>query len=546
VFLKTTMAPARLASLLAGVLLLLLQRGDAGDPLSVHVEHPFRHLAAWLREVEPEMEAAEVKAISRGITVLSKSQGTLKSFDGMAHELGGRFKTGTSTADVDRVRSEAIMREDKDLEQDALRLMELLQEVEKALSSAEVAECAGATDSATAEQYIADAGLSVLPAMSAPLKTVVAAAAPSNTTAIAAAGAAKTALPGSKASTTKVSSSSSSNATPQAEADSSVAEVKQPKQHVIGPTPLIEVPVGTNCTVRCRLLLDEKSRRVLLSFSDNLTGADLLRLLYEEPAALPLAAHGLVQETLHVTPAVWQTAQQVLQQAGPHIRNFLSSERGKGYSVHTCGHSFAGAVAAAVAGVLDGVLAVQQQQQQQRRQQHSTDSEQQQLTAAVAAAAGSAKGRVTCVTLGCPPCLSRAVRLPFVTSFVLGDDMVPRTSGKSLRRLKKRLLQVVPKNSGFFGQSLALGTSLFTDVAGVAVQSVKQSNTADADEQAVTVPGRVWFLKPRRLHGGATMVRVRQGALRDDMLWQMHDIMLTKSMLSHHRLERYIGTLDRV
>eukprot|EP00953_Heterococcus_sp_UTEX-ZZ885_P019583 10935-Heterococcus_DN1.PRE.2 len=526
------MAPARLASLLAGVLLLIVQRGDAGDPLPAHAEHPFRHLAAWLREVEPEMEAAEVKAISRGITVLSKSQGTLKSFDGMAHELGGRFKTGTSTADFDRVRSEAIMREDKDLEQDALRLMELLQEVEKALSSAEVAECAGATDSATAEQYIADAGLSVLPAMSAPLKPVVAVAAtPSNATATATARAAKTALPGSKPSATKVSTSSSST-TPKAEADSSVAEVKQPKQHVIGPTPLIEVPVGTNCTVRCRLLLDEKSRRVLLSFSDNFTGADLLRLLYEEPAALPLAAHGLVQETLHVTPAVWQTAQQVLQQAGPHIRNFLSSERGKGYSVHTCGHSFAGAVAAAVAGVLDGALAVQQQQ----RQHKISNSEQQQRTAAVTAAAGSAKGRVTCVTLGCPPCLSRAVRLPFVTSFVLGDDMVPRTSGKSLRRLKKRLLQVVPKNSGFFGQSFALGTSLFTDVAGVAVQSVKQSNTADADEQAVTVPG-VWFLKPRRLHGGATMVRVRQGALRDDMLWQMHDIMLTKSMLSHHRLE---------
>jgi hypothetical protein len=544
------MAPARLGSLVAGIVLLLLQRGDAGDPLAVQVEHPFRHLAAWLREVEPEMEAAEVKAISRGITVLSKSQGTLKSFDGMAHELGGRFKTGTSTADVDRVRSEVIMREDKDLEQDALRLMELLQEVEKALSSAEAAECASATDPSVAEQYIADAGLSVLPEMSAPAKPVAATTAPSNSTAAATAGTVKTALPGSKDASTKVSSSGSSS-TQKADTDSSEAvpaeKQQQPKQHVIGPTPLIEVPVGTNCTVRCRLLLDEKSRRVLLSLSDNLTGADLLRLLYAEPAALPLAAHGLVQETLHVTPAVWQTAQRVLQQAGPRIRNFLSSERGKGYTVHTCGHSFAGAVAAAVAGVLDGALTIQQQQQQHSAENNDSASEQQQLTAAVAAAAGSAKGRVTCVTLGCPPCLSRAVRLPFVTSFVLGDDMVPRVSGKSLRRLKNRLLQVVPKkNSGFFGHSLALGTSLFTDVAGVAVQSVRQSNTADADEQSVTVPGRVWFLKPRRLHGGATMVRVRQGALRDDMLWQMHDIMLTKSMLSHHRLERYIGTLDRV
>ena len=51
------------------------------------------------------------------------------------------------------------------------------------------------------------------------------------------------------------------------------------------------------------------------------------------------------------------------------------------------------------------------------------------------------RDKVTCVTLGCPPCLSQNLRLPFVTSFVLGDDMVPRTSHESLRRLKRRLLQ---------------------------------------------------------------------------------------------------------
>ncbi|CAN0468244.1 unnamed protein product, partial [Hapterophycus canaliculatus] len=51
------------------------------------------------------------------------------------------------------------------------------------------------------------------------------------------------------------------------------------------------------------------------------------------------------------------------------------------------------------------------------------------------------RGKVTCVTLGCPPCLSQNLRMPFVTSFVLGDDMVPRTTHESLRRLKRRLLQ---------------------------------------------------------------------------------------------------------
>lgn len=54
---------------------------------------------------------------------------------------------------------------------------------------------------------------------------------------------------------------------------------------------------------------------------------------------------------------------------------------------------------------------------------------------------GVCRDRTTCVTFGCPPCLSGNLRVPFVTSFVLGDDMVPRTSHESLRRLKIRLLQ---------------------------------------------------------------------------------------------------------
>ncbi|CAN0375482.1 unnamed protein product [Discosporangium mesarthrocarpum] len=93
---------------------------------------------------------------------------------------------------------------------------------------------------------------------------------------------------------------------------------------------------------------------------------------------------------------------------------------------------------------------------------------------------------------------------------------------------------------------MALGASLFTDVAGVALQGIRQATTTAEDDSGLTVPGRVWFIKPRRLRNGATMARVMRGNLREDMLWQLHDIMLTKSMLSHHRLDKYIKTLDRV
>lgn len=73
-----------------------------------------------------------------------------------------------------------------------------------------------------------------------------------------------------------------------------------------------------------------------------------------------------------------------------------------------------------------------------------------------------------------------------------------------------------------------------------------QATTLGEDDARLAVPGRVWFLKPRRLKNGATLSRVLQGNIKEDMLWQLHDIMLTKSMLSHHRLDKYIKILDRV
>lgn len=40
--------------------------------------------------------------------------------------------------------------------------------------------------------------------------------------------------------------------------------------------------------------------------------------------------------------------------------------------------------------------------------------------------------------------------------------------------------------------------------------------------------------------------QVLRGSLREDVLWQMHDIFVSKSMLKHHSLDRYVGVLARV
>lgn len=55
-------------------------------------------------QASPDLEAAQTKTISRGITFLSKSQNYVKSFDGVAHELLGKISEGSSTADIEKVR----------------------------------------------------------------------------------------------------------------------------------------------------------------------------------------------------------------------------------------------------------------------------------------------------------------------------------------------------------------------------------------------------------------------------------------------------------
>lgn len=117
-----------------------------------------------------------------------------------------------------------------------------------------------------------------------------------------------------------------------------------------------------------------------------------------------------------------------------------------------------------------------------------------------------------------------------------------------------------------------------------------------ADARSLNVPGRVFFMKPRKLkevslttthspthriashrilshhitcirssadfgcltfalsqihvlmlhfRQGATMQRVLRGNWQEDMLWQLHDVLISKRMMEHHSLHSYIRTLNR-
>ncbi|CAM9411847.1 unnamed protein product, partial [Phaeothamnion confervicola] len=587
----------------AGALLATFSHVFAGDPSIAHVEHPFRHFAEWLREVDPDLRNAESNALSRAITVLSKSQKTIKSFDGMAHELGGRIGgADVSTANIERLKAEAAAARDAEKAKVARRLLWKLVNVELALNAAEAAEAAAQPDPIAADAFFAEAGLSPLPMPAVPAPSPAATAAgpdaavaePDASQIGARAGAAGD---GAAAVATGAAGNTAGPvaAFTQAEGAAALSPAEQ-----LPPQPLVQsvvVPIpggagdgdyGDGAEVRCHVRLDAAGRRVVLAVGDSLAGAALVRTLAAPPAELRLASHGLMRETVYANAAAYGAAMAVLKAVGGAIADFLASPAGAGYSVFCVGHSFGGAVAVLLAGVLDGILngdnaatsaglgatkgdktaAVSASKKEGGDSAVAADvavvagaaaaATNTAATAAAAAAAaavvasdwrrciGAARGRVAGVSLGCPPCLSRNLALPFVTAFILGDDVVPRLSEASLKRLRERLASVLPRGRGLLARSVAIGAGLLSDAAGVAVQGVRHYSTAAEDDVALAVPGRVWFVKPRRLHRGATMSRVMRGNLREDVLWQVKDVLLSKSMLSHHRLDYYVKILDRV
>lgn len=163
-----------------------------------------------------------------------------------------------------------------------------------------------------------------------------------------------------------------------------------------------------------------------------------------------------------------------------------------------------------------------------------------------------ARDNVTTFVFAPPPCISKGVRglHRFTTSFVMGgwvglsrvnmqsnrtvespidgtsssiksgDDMVPRANAASLERLEKRLLDYVSEGGGGGGGIyLDYARSWVKGVVGATLQQVvthqvggKDGEEADRegeDETELTLPGRVYYIKPRKLHGGATIKEVR-------------------------------------
>ncbi len=104
--------------------------------------------------------------------------------------------------------------------------------------------------------------------------------------------------------------------------------------------------------------------------------------------------------------------------------------------------------------------------------------------------------------------------------------MVPRANSASLERLEKRLLDYVSEGGGGGGGLyFDYARSWVKGVVGATLQQVVTHQVSrkgggggsgggggdeeeEEDEGELTLPGRVYYIKPRKLHGGATIKEV--------------------------------------
>ena len=188
----------------------------------------------------------------------------------------------------------------------------------------------------------------------------------------------------------------------------------------------------------------------------------------------------------------------------------------------------AGGVAAISANILEGALPLQQKRSS-KKQQSKYDS-----------LCGCGRGRTSAICLGAPPCISSNVENPFITSVITGDDIVCRTTHKSINHLCDRLHRNI--KGGVLGKSVGW----MSEAVSLTVSGLK---TDKHKEEKLAVPGNVYLIRPRRIGGGSSSIHEVGGngkSLRANVLWQLNDVLLSKSLWSHHKLGTYIQSLDKV
>lgn len=288
---------------------------------------------------------------------------------------------------------------------------------------------------------------------------------------------------------------------------------------------------------------DDRNGRLLIAFADTVDIGDALEVLEEQPRVVRL---GKGPEVASVQPTLHSTASNILRtQLDAILRSHPMA------SVHICGFSLSGGVAAVAGAILQGELPFYVEKSRRSKRSKAKPKRSSNATLEIeneAPLQGLCRQRISVLSLGGPPCFSANVGSSFVTSIMYGDDIICRTSPDSIERFLDRTRRAL-KNSGFLGKRL----NWMTDTVSLATQNLRSHAVGSEGEEArLTIPGVAFLVRPRRLGGLCSIHEIgqqltnRREALRASMLWQLNDILLSHSCWRHHRLESYIKGLDRV
>jgi hypothetical protein len=291
----------------------------------------------------------------------------------------------------------------------------------------------------------------------------------------------------------------------------------------------------------------------------NLIGS--LEILNQPPKHVRLDSGLLSGEVASVQPSLFKAAGSLLETLGPILREHGNTTS----AIHFVGRSIGGGVANLAAVMLHGSLPMpktnkktNKKQKKPKAKTSSTGPADEDIDALMnptdsnvtveVPLSGLGKDRTSSVSLGAPPSVSANVPSEFIISIMYGDDIVCRTSRASMDRLLKRSKKAINSKGWFGGKQL----NLMTDAVSLTMSSLRShAHGSEGEELRLAVPGRAYLLRPRRL-GGASSIhevgnRLKGGreALRAHILWQLDDVLLSKSLWKHHHLNSYIHGLDR-
>jgi hypothetical protein len=282
------------------------------------------------------------------------------------------------------------------------------------------------------------------------------------------------------------------------------------------------------------------------------------KVLDRNPMHVRLQKGLVTNEIASVQPVLYKTAGSVLTAIEPILRSHSNAS-----AIHFTGRSLAGGVSAIAASILHGSISLPGNKKKRQSETQPSESEDQtdqtsspnatetnqddSNSTLVQPLQGLGKDRTSAVTLGAPPSVSANVETDFVTSILYGDDIVCRASKDSIDRFIERTTRAL-KYKGILGSQM----NKMRDTISLATSNIKSHAVgSEGEEKRLSVPGRAYLVRPRRLGGTCSMHEVGaqlkggREALRAAVLWQVNDILLSKSMWKHHDLEFYILGLDR-